>query len=667
MPLPLYWKPVGENGSRVLDNAYLVLEVTDSELAKQIRRKVGEGCIVPAKSSATLPLRLLARTDDRGVLMTLGKNSPLASDPLSLPALSPLLCPLGMSMRLWWTADAQTFEDVQRDLRDAASAPSVPMSSVKLVFDERDELPRAVEEVLLEMENGGELRPTLFRRREEVFPEEILRSTEDGRTWSIELNDHSLELAVNCALGMRDLAELGIEHDLPAHQLLLGHVLDILQRRGNQGDPVLNVVPMHQQIGGLGYWSLREDLASVVRRCSEGVKTAGPTLLAVYEAAFYELSLHPYPDGNFEHASGIVSRKWATKVLMDSAGLALRGELAQTLYNQSDEGLEERLLSIASGTGNPAQADAAEQFMARTTAVIAWLSKASSYVRDSVSLAGATVDPKTVEAITGWLEPIVVTAAQKKKAGRRAIVGAVTRAMRLAQAWAGLDPNFEFELGNKNVPLQGAPDARRSLLLLADTARWAKRFERAGRLLNLLNVLSLWDGMLKPQGEKPPVLKQMTDLHGLVDGLEGTYRILTDTAETELGIVLNGLAKPIAAVGIYMGLEDAWAKLQAGDGLGARLAASSVMIGILTLTLELASDAPHPAIKAVLLLAGLGLAAAAEYAMDEEEKFLESYRPGCENTGAYGAARNSVRAMASALERLEWEAERESNKAKRLM
>jgi hypothetical protein len=99
--------------------------------------------------------------------------------------------------------------------------------------------------------------------------------------------------------------------------------------------------------------------------------------------------------------------------------------------------------------------------------------------------------------------------------------------------------------------------------------------------------------MLKPQGEKPPLLKQMTDLHGFVDGLEGTYRFLTDTAETELGIVLKGLAKPISGVGIYLGLEGAWAKLQAGDGLGARLAVSSVMIGVLTLTLEVVSNAPH--------------------------------------------------------------------------
>jgi hypothetical protein len=665
LPIALRWKPVGERSSRVLDSAYCLLEVSDSAVAEQLRKQVGEGSITSADRLGA-PLRLIGRTDARGVLMLLPKGSPLALDPLALSSLSPVLCPLGMSARIAWTQDARTFEDLRRaqEARDPSSG-TLFTQAFALIFDEQTELPQAVEEVLVELDEGIALRPGLFAPRAQSFPVEMLRRADDGRTWCIELHDQALELAFDAALRMRNIAGLGDEHYLPAHRVLLDQVLDILSRRGREGDPMRLVIPQHERLCGGEYRALREDTGSVVRRCERCIAADGKTLSAVWDAAFLELSLHPYPEGSFDgRGTGAVPRRWTAQLLMNAAALALRDQLEQTLYDETDPGLDERLLQIASGQGDPAHASSAEQFMARTAAVVAWLKKASSFVQKGVKLATAASDPKLVEPVTEWLEHIVLYSAVGKKT--RAIQTAVTRAMRMAQTWEGKQADFEVEIVADQIRLASAPTRTEVSVHLTNAQRWNTRFERAGRVLKLMNALSLWDGMLKPEAERPSVLKQMTDLHGFVDGLEGTYRIFTDTAETELGVNLRSFGKWLGPVGIYLALDDTWDKLQAGNALGAQVAVSGALLGVLTIALELAVASPHPAVKALLVAAGLVLAVIEVYTLDEEEKLLEKYRPRCENAGAYLEAKNAVSSMKSALDQAEWEAESASGRATQL-
>src|SRR5688500_17123097 len=186
MPLPLRWKPVGESHSRVLAHAYCVLEVPPGELADVVRRQVGEGCV--QRSNGTT-LRLWARTDHQGVLMTLPKGSPEVLDPLSLPALAPLMCPLGLRMSIWWTANKQIFHDAHNasNIPDS-SAPSRPSHRIQLVFDEQSDPPRAIEELLAELDDGPTLRAQLLTRRDDALPDEILRLADDKKTWCIELH-----------------------------------------------------------------------------------------------------------------------------------------------------------------------------------------------------------------------------------------------------------------------------------------------------------------------------------------------------------------------------------------------------------------------------------------------------------------------------------------------
>jgi hypothetical protein len=173
--------------------------------------------------------------------------------------------------------------------------------------------------------------------------------------------------------------------------------------------------------------------------------------------------------------------------------------------------------------------------------------------------------------------------------------------------------------------------------------------------------------MMKEDGERPSVLKQMTDLHGFVEGLESTYRLLADTAKTELGVVLKSLSGLVTKVSLYLAVEDTWTMFRTGGSFAAQLSASTLVLAVLSVALELAVAAPHPAVKLLLVAAGVVVAVATAYRYDDDEKFLEQYRPGCGMDGAYAEARNVVRRMKRQLNEAEWENQEAHQKAEKLL
>lgn len=666
MPLPLRWKPVGESHSSVLAHAYCILEVSQGELADIVRRQVGEGCV---QRSTGATLRLWARTDEQGVLMTLPKGSPEVLDPLSLPALSPLMCPLGLRMNIWWTRSKQIFHDAQNAPKvPHSSTPYSPTHRIHLVFDEQSDPPRAIEELLAELDDGPTLRAQLFTRRDDAFPDEILRLADDKRTWCVELHDHALEIAVDAAWCIEEMGSLSTRYHLPAHQLLLGEVLDVLHRRAKQGDPMRNIIPRHEHLCGGEYRALRHDFEASLARTKREREKAGKVLAAVFSRALHELSVHPYPEGDYERetqSTGAVAQRPTASLLLRSKSVYVQDELLELLYKKED-GLEARLFAIARGEEDPANITGIRQFLAETGAVLAWLGKASSFVKQGVKLGKTVSDPEDVEVLTGWIDSVLIVAAQKGLA-RDKLFAAVARGMRLAQVWAGLEPDFGVEAAPADIVLTGAPSENVVGMGKLPAERWHRRFTRAGTLLNLLNVIALGKAIFSSDGDKPSLLKTMTDLHGFVDGLEGTYRILSDTAETQLGTSLKAAGKLLGPVGVYISAEDAWAQFQTGDAVATLLATSSLGLGFLTVSLELAANAPHPAVKVALVLTGVAIAVASILTTDDEEQFLEQYRPRCESGGAYVEARNALSAIERALDSVEWSNQRDADRAPGLL
>jgi len=662
MPLPLRWKPVGEQHATVLAHSYCVLEVSPGELADVVRRQVGEGCV--QKSEGAI-LRLWARTDERGVLMTLPKGSPAVLDPLSLPALAPLMCPLGLRMNIWWTASKQIFDDAQ-SVQDGrgVSAPDRSTHRIQLVFDEQSEPPRAIEELLAELDDGPTLRTQLFARRDDSFPAQILRLADDKSTWCIELHDHALEIAADAAWRIEEMGSLSTRHHLPAHQLLLAEVLDVLRRRAKQGDPMRNIIPRHEHLCGGEYRALRHDFETSLARTKRERDKAGKVLASVFSRALHELSVHPYPEGDYEREkqrTGAVAQRPTANLLLRSKSVFVQDQLLELLYKKED-GLEARLFAIVRGEEDPATITGIRSFLAETSAVLAWLGKASSFVKKGVKLGKTVSDPKDVEVLTAWIDSVLIVAAQKGLAKDK-LFAAVTRGMRLAQVWAGMEPDFETSAAPTALRLRGAPSKHVVGMGKLPAELWHRRFARAGTLLNLLNVISLGKAIFSSDGNKPSLLKSMTDLHGFADGLEGTYRILSDTAETQLGTSLKVAGKLLGPIGVYISAEDAWAQFQTGDAVATLLATSSLGLGFLTVSLELAAKAPHPAVKVGLVLAGLAITVASILTTDDEERFLEQYRPRCENGGAYLDARNGWSAVDRALDSIEWSNQRDIDRA----
>jgi hypothetical protein len=653
LPLVLRWKPVGESGSQALAHAYCLLEVADPAVIALLERKVGEASMM--RLGADPRLHIVARTDARGVLMTVPAGSAGAPDPLSLPALAPLLFPVATALKIWWTDGRQIFEEALGLERAGGSErPLARAPSVVLAFDDETELPEAIERTLLELEDGAVLRSHLIRSRDEARPSELLQLAEDGRTWCVELHDYALQVAVDAAWNIQELVALGPRHHFAAHQLLLAHTLDILRRRGHETDPFSDIVPKHEHLCAGEYRALRDDLRYALAHAAREVDKAGVVLGAVADQALHELSVHPYPEGDFERRGrGIVARRMTASLLLRSRAIHLQEALVAH-FSRRGESSDARLLAIARGEKDPEDATEIEKFLAQTVAVLAWLGKGSSCFKKGAKLARTLRSPKEVEELTGWIDAVLAAAAQKGTLTQQKLFDAVTRGMRVAQVWAGMEPDFEIESVPARLALQGAPKTTAVRVVKVRAELWHRRFERAGTLLKLLNVIALSNALFGEDRENPSVLKMMTNLHGFVDGVEGTYRILSDTAETQLGISLKGLGKLLVPVSVYLSMEDTWSQLQAGDAIATLLAAGGVAAGILAASVELAIVSPHPAIKAAIYLAGFALAGAMILTTDDEEQFLEKYRPLCEDAGAYLEAKSAVSVVERALDDVEW-------------
>jgi hypothetical protein len=663
-PLVLRWKPVGQSDSEVVANAYCVLEVADRAAIGLLERKVAEASIVQLGSHA---LHILARTDARGVLMTVPRGAAGAPDALSLPALAPLLCPLGIAFKLWWTCSRKAFDDVLR-LEHAGDAqhPLQFAQSLALAFDEHVELPPAIDAALVEYYDGPALRELFQRRADDAYPAQLLTLAPDGRTWCLVLHDQALEIGLDAAFSIQQAGGLVQDYRLPAHQVLLAEVLDILRRRGHEKGPFVDIIPKHEHLCGGEYHALRDDIRYALERVRREVGRAGTVLGAVIDRALHELSVHPYPEGDYEQrAPGAISCKRAAKSMLDARAVHLQDGLVAHFAKHS-AGQEERLLAIARGERDPADATDIEHFLAQTGAVLAWLHKASSFVQKGVKIGLVALDPKNVDELTSWVESVLIAAAQKKSVGKQQLFDAVTRGMRVVQVWLGLAPDFALEGARTAVPLSRAAAPTRVKITKATAERWHSGLDRAGSLLKLLNVISLADALYAKDGEKPSVLKTMTDLHGFVDGLEGTYRILSDTAQTQLGTSLKSLGKLLGPVAVFVAGEDAWDRFQTGDALGTLLASGGVGLAFITVAMDLAVANPHPAAKAAIFATGLAIGVGLELTTDEEERLVEKYRPHCEDAGAYLEGKNAVSMIEQVLDDIEWTIGKNRSMANRL-
>ncbi|MDB4988866.1 MAG: hypothetical protein JWN04_4044 [Myxococcaceae bacterium] len=666
MHLILHWKPVGESKPALLANAYLLIEV-EPGLMSTMREKLSEHAFTSVDGGSRS--LIMARTDERGFVRIVPSSCKGPADALCLSNLSPTLFPLGASMKAWWTHERKVFDDVLaiEESTKSSSHPLHWMNTIKLVFDDRHELPGVLEHGLAYADNGPELREQLLARREDVFPAAILEPAEDGAL-NLVLHDPYLELAIDCALRVLRLSELGTEQNMPVHQLLIEQVTEVVRKKGQAKSALHDLASRHERLCGGEYQALRDDIGTQLTRCTRYIDEPAKTLAALCEPAFLELSAHPYPHGRFEHReSGRVSQQWAAKLILDSTALTLRHEIANKLYDRSDEDLDDRLLSIAAGTGDPHDASGAEKFLAQATTVVTWLNKKGAGIarKGASSLAGMA-DPKAVDQLTQWLEKAVVGAARMKQVSSAALVGAVTRAMRMAQVWTRAEANFEYSLTSEDVPLQGAPQKTLLSVSLANAERWNKRFDRAAKLLKLLNIFALVDGMLKPVGQRDSVAKQLSTMYGFVEGTDTLLKIVANTTETELGVALKSMSKMMSGLNVYVQSEALVWSVDHSNTLGEVVGAGNVAVSILTLALELTADTPLPALKAVLLVVGVALAIAAEFTLDSDEKFLEQYRPGCQREGGYLNALDACRFMNRALDDAEWENHKTAERAAKL-
>ncbi len=662
LPLALRWKPVGEAKSRPLSSAYVVLVIYDSETAELIRHKVGEGSILPRREKeGSAQMRLLVRTDARGVVMASPPGTALAPEARNLANLSPLLIPVGTKASLWWTTSEDILDAVLKD----TSIDMPAEGRLELAFDDALELPEAIEQTLVGLDDEAEIRGLLRKSYENEFPKELLRLADDGRTWCVELHDHALELAINSALLIVQDAKLPDEHRLSAHQLLLAHVLDILGKRGKKpnrvlGSEVLAVIPQHDRLCGGEYMALASRMDSVLAGCRREMEKAGAVLAQCLEAALLELCLHGYPNGSFERAAspGMVSRQWASKLLLNARSLSLRNDLIPALNGASSD----RLLKVASGEEDPDAASGTEVFLAQNKAVIAWLSGKSRYIDKAIELADLGRLDNALE-LTNWIEEVLVDAARRQSTGSARLGSAIEAGVRMAQTWAGLPASFQLKRSNEQIAL--IEDLRDYVVRIDfhEIDRVGAHFERAFHLLKVINGVGLLNAALQPSGSQPSKLDVMVNTHGFLEGVEGTYRILSKVAETEFGLALKAAAKIAGPTAVFVSAQSAWAHFEAGNGLATLLATTGVALDMIVLSLR----APHPAVKLALLVASLSVTVAASYAYDDDEEFLEKYRPGCNEGGAYLEAINAVRTLERELERAEGDNQRAARRVRQLV
>jgi hypothetical protein len=135
----------------------------------------------------------------------------------------------------------------------------------------------------------------------------------------------------------------------------------------------------------------------------------------------------------------------------------------------------------------------------------------------------------------------------------------------------------------------------------------------------------------------------------IVEALESVYRLLTRTAETELGVAMTRVAPLIGAASAYLALEQSWGHLQAGNAVAAMLSSAGASVALLSLML---TGARAPVLLAFLAAVALVTAVSVELAYDKEEKLLEQYRPNCRNTGGYLNVVLAVKAITRRLQEL---------------
>ena len=655
MPLALHWKGAGDRTSSTLKEAYCLLDLPKD--ATGLLRAVHDGTLRRPMVDGAERVRVVARTDANGVLVAVPASAGGAPEPSELSNCKPILFPLGSELSLWWTHDKEIFDEVRKQAdEDRAHVAHDQMAHVTLAFDEGVGIPQAVVEVLVDTHAPMEASGWISRRSEASFPRELLQLADDKKTWCVVLRDHALELSVELALTIKEVARLPLENKVSAHQLLLTRVIDILKKRGKEHGFLKETIAMHERLGGAEYRAMLQDFEYAILGCAREIEHAGKGLSKIYRQALHELSVHPYEEGTFEERnSARFTQRWSAKLIIDAQGLYLRRAIIDTLYNHSDPKLTERLLQIARGEGDPENLNDTEQLLASCKAAADWLSKAEKYVGAVAKVGKEVTDPKVVRPLTDWIEFTITLAgahADYHRMERKLAEEALTRTLHIVQALEGEAPSYSALWTSTSLKavddLSGVESILRTTKAIA-SGPTSRTFERVNTLLKVLNAASLTQGFFKDEDGKPSVLQQMIDLHGTLEGIEGTYRMITKASETELGTTLKSLGKVLAPLALYLSAEKTWSHLQAGNALAGLLETAGVGLGIITLTLELTKTAPHPALKVLLVTLGVAAAVGAEYSYDKDEEFLQQYRPSCRETGAYMRAKDAVRRIERSL------------------